>query len=103
MKSNSFKFIAAITGLTLVLVLMEFFSTYNNTFNLARLGIIIALLVLVALTINPIVELTDAATSPKDGSNYSIAALTITFAGIASLINLLEVLRKSNLTYDINF
>ena len=85
------------TGLTLILLLMGFFNSYNNTFNIVRLGIIIVLLIFVCITITPVIDLTDSALTPKDGSGYAVAAFTITFAAITSIINLLEVLRKTSI------
>ena len=96
MKSNVYRYLAVITALTFVLVVMGFYDVSNSIFNILRLLIVVVLFIFVCMTIKPVIDLVETASTPKDGSGYAVAAFTLTFAAITSLLNLLEILRKSS-------
>ena len=92
-----------IAASTLTLLFLEYYNAASSIINLARLAAILVLLVFVCLSIPIIIDSTDTATNPQDGANYTIGAFALAFGGAAALINLMEVLRRSDISLDIQF
>ena len=95
MKGKAFTYICVIAGVSIVLLMLEFYPTLNDTMKLFRLGVVITSLVFVGLAIPKVVDLSDG-TDAASGSKFSFAALTLAFGGLASLINIMEIFRKSD-------
>lgn len=95
MKSRAFEYICVIAGTAVVLLMIEFYPTLNDTMKLFRLGVVITSLVIVGLAIPKVVDLSDGATA-QDGTVFAFASLALAFGGLASLINLMEIFRKSD-------
>jgi len=95
MKGKAFTYICVIAGVSIILLMLEFYPTLNDTMKLFRLGVVITSLVFVGLAIPKVVDLSDG-TDAASGSKFSFAALTLAFGGLASLINIMEIFRKSD-------
>ena len=98
MKTNAFTYICVVAASALVLFVLEFYPSLNSLMKLFRLGVMALLLIFVCLAINPVLNLADAGGSAgdrTDGIVYAFACLTITFAGLSALLNILEVFRNS--------
>ena len=98
MHGSPFNYICVVAGAALILFILEFYPSLNALMKLFRLGVLVVLLVFVALAINPVMNLSDAGSgggTRVEGIIYAFAALTITFAGLSSLLNLIEVFKNS--------
>ena len=68
----------------------------DSLMKLIRLICVIALVVFVGLSINSVIDLADRANNDASVTLvYTFASLTLGFAGLASIVNILEVARNS--------
>ena len=93
---NLTKYLIVVSAASLILLMMEFYPTMSNLMRLIRLVSVIGLVVFVGLSINSVIDLADKANNDASITLvYTFASLTLGFAGLASIVNILEVARNS--------
>ena len=95
-KDSLTKYLIVVSATSLILAMMEFYPMMSRLMKLIRLICVIALVVFVGLSINSVIDLADRANNDASVTLvYPFASLTLGFAGLASIVNILEVARNS--------
>ena len=104
MQTDAFTNLCIILGSCILLLIFEFYSSLNYTMKLIRLGVMVTLLVFVGLSVSPVQKLSKSyaetphgggVQEPNQASIFIFAALTLAAAGLGTLINLMEIMRKN--------
>ena len=89
------KYLIAIISVSIVLLIMEFYSSLHGNLRTIRLFCVLALGVLVGLSIHPVIESAENANDdPGETLVYTFSALTLGFGGAAAILNILEVFKN---------
>lgn len=102
-RTNDFTYMIVIGASTLTLLFLQYYDASSSLINIARLSAILVLLVFVCLSIPIIIDSANEALTAQDGADYTIGAFAIAFGGAAALINLMEVLRRSDIDLNLQF
>ena len=95
-KGSLYLNIGIISGACFALLVMEFYPLLSDLMKFIRLTLVILVVVFVCLSFSLITELADNATqSGEDTIVYVFASLTVGFASVAGLLNVLEIVRHS--------
>ena len=96
LKDDLTTYIILITSMSLILLIMEFYPSLSGLMKVLRLGAVVILIIFVALSIEKVIDLAqDADDNAGKTIVYTFAALTLGFAGVAGVINGLEVAKNS--------
>ena len=88
-------YLVVVSALCVVLLVMEFYFTLTPALKMARLASVVTLFVFIAMSIPKSQDLGSNLTGGGDALVYTFAGLTLGFAGVAALVNGLEVLKNS--------
>ena len=87
----------AVSALSVVLLIMEFYFSLSSTLKMLRLAAVVALFVFIGLSIPKAQDLgasIPTATGAGQTLVYTFASLALGFAGVAALVNGLEVIKN---------
>ena len=97
-KDSLTTYLVVVAALSVILLIMEFYFSLNTGMKTIRLASVVALFVFIAMSIPKCQDLGSSIQSSSDAGEtlvYTFAALTLGFAGVAALVNGLEVVKNS--------
>ena len=88
-------YLMVITALCFVLLVTEFYSSLERSLKLVRLASVVGLIVFVAISIPKVIDMgSNTGNDAADTLVYTFASLALGFAGIAAILNGLEIARN---------
>ena len=90
--------LVVISALSVILLIMEFYFSLSPTLKMVRLAAVVTLFVFIALSIPKAQDLGSNIQQTGGAAQtlvYTFASLTLGFAGVAALVNGLEVVKNS--------
>tara|TARA_R110002110_G_scaffold404798_1_gene623489 strand:+ start:429 stop:890 length:462 start_codon:yes stop_codon:yes gene_type:complete len=95
LKDDITTYLMVITALCFVLLVTEFYSSLERSLKLVRLASVVGLIVFVAISIPKVIDMgSNTGNDAADTLVYTFAALALGFAGIAGILNGLEIARN---------
>ena len=97
-KDDLTTYLVVVSALSVILLVMEFYFSLSSGMKMVRLASVVTLFVFIAMSIPKCQDLGSSIQNTTDGGEtlvYTFAALTLGFAGVAALVNGLEVVKNS--------